>query len=121
MRLCIHGALGRMGQRLLALAAADAALTVTGAVEYDGHPQLGTPVGTALGLPGVDVPLTADVAAALAGADAVISFALPDASTACVHAAADAGVPCIVGTTGFSLELPQRSACSLRRPTSPSE
>lgn len=93
-----------MGRRLLALAHADPELTVTGAVEAAGHPALGASAGAVLGEPSLEVPITDDVAAALAKADAVISFALPEATLACVAAAADAGVACVVGTTGLGKE-----------------
>lgn len=102
MRLCIHGALGRMGQRVASLAHADPAITLTGAIEHEAHALLGTPLGAAIGLPDVTLPVTADLAAAAGEADAIVSFALPEASAACVRAASEAGVSCIVGTTGFT-------------------
>ena len=104
MRVCIHGALGRMGRRLLSLAAADPDLDVTGALEYADHPLMGQPVGAAVGVAELQVPLTHDVAAAVGSADVVISFALPEASMACLEAAAAAGAACVVGTTGFTAE-----------------
>ena len=41
MRIAIHGAAGRMGQRLVALGAADKDLEIVAALEYSEHPQLG--------------------------------------------------------------------------------
>ena len=96
--------MGRMGQRLLALAHADPDFEVTGALEYAGHPSEGAALAALVGLPGLDVPLSSDPDAAVAAADAVVSFALPDPTLACVRAAAEAGVPCIIGTTGFTTE-----------------
>jgi len=40
-RIAIHGAAGRMGQRLVALGAADPELAVAAALESAGHPRLG--------------------------------------------------------------------------------
>ncbi len=115
MRVCIHGALGRMGQRLLALAYADPDLAVTAAVEFERHPLHGKLIGPAVGVPGLDVDLTSDVGAALTQADVAITFAVPDASAACVDAAAAAGVPCIVGTTGFTADHEARLNAAAER------
>jgi 4-hydroxy-tetrahydrodipicolinate reductase len=41
---------------------------------------------------------------ALEGCDAAIDFTRPDAVDANVRAALDAGVPCVIGTTGFDTE-----------------
>lgn len=108
MRVCIHGALGRMGRRLLAFAHADADLTVSAAVEFDGHPLVGRPVGPPAGVSDLDVELSTDLAAAMAQSDVAISFALPEPSVACAEVAAVAGVPCVVGTTGFSADQDAR-------------
>jgi 4-hydroxy-tetrahydrodipicolinate reductase len=40
----------------------------------------------------------------LGDADAMIDFTRPDAAAANIRAAVDAGVPCVVGTTGWSTE-----------------
>jgi 4-hydroxy-tetrahydrodipicolinate reductase len=56
-------------------------------------------VGSALG-PGLEAGGHALVDS-LADADAMIDFTRPDSVAANVHAAVDAGVPCIVGTTGW--------------------
>ena len=42
---------------------------------------------------------------ALAGADAVVDFTAPDAAEANIRAAIEAGVPAVVGTSGWDLEL----------------
>ena len=41
LRLVIHGAGGKMGQRLVALAACDPQLQVVAAIEAESHPKLG--------------------------------------------------------------------------------
>lgn len=87
--------MGRMGERVRAVLAEDAALTLGAALEAPGHPALGTELA-----PGVK--LSADLIAALANAEVAIAFATPGATLALMRGAAERALPCVVGTTGFS-------------------
>ena len=49
-------------------------------------------------------PIAAGEASAVAGSDAAVDFTRPDAVEGNVRAAIDAGVPCVIGTTGFDTE-----------------
>jgi 4-hydroxy-tetrahydrodipicolinate reductase len=91
------GAMGRMGERVRAALADDAQLALGAALEAPGHPALGSELA-----PGVK--LGADLGAALPSADVAIAFATPGASLALLRAAAGRGLPCVVGTTGFSAD-----------------
>ena len=92
--MAVVGALGRMGERVRAALEEDAELRLGAALEAPGHPREGEEIA-----PGV--ALASDPGPALAACDAAIVFATPAASLAWLRAAADAGVPCAVGTTGF--------------------
>jgi 4-hydroxy-tetrahydrodipicolinate reductase len=94
-RVLVAGALGRMGERLCALLAEDPELVLGAALERPGHAALGRELA-----PGVR--LGDDPARALAVADLAIVFANPSGSLALVRGAAERGIPCVVGTTGFS-------------------
>ena len=94
-RVLVAGACGRMGERIRHWVNVHADLEVTGALEAPGHPRLGEEIA-----PGVT--LTADPAAALAAADVVIDFMIPDATLSVLRAAAEAGIPYVTGTTGCS-------------------
>ncbi len=96
-RVLLLGAMGRMGDRVRAALAEDAGLALAAAIEAPGHPALGSELA-----PGVK--LSADLAAALPGADVAIAFATPAASLALVRAAAERGLPCVVGTTGLGAD-----------------
>jgi 4-hydroxy-tetrahydrodipicolinate reductase len=96
-RVLVAGALGRMGERVCALLAEDAGLALAAALERPGHPGLGRELA-----PGVRVG--ADPAAALRGCELAIVFANPAGALALLRLAAAAGVPCVVGTTGFRPE-----------------
>ena len=45
INICISGAAGRMGQRLIALALEDPELHLAYTVEHDGHPWIGKDIG----------------------------------------------------------------------------
>jgi 4-hydroxy-tetrahydrodipicolinate reductase len=97
VRVLVHGALGRMGERVRAAIEAEPGATLGGALEAPGHPRLGEELA-----PGVRVG--ADPASALAASDVAIAFAPPAPTLALVRDAAARGVPCAVGTTGFSAD-----------------
>jgi len=93
-RICVIGALGRMGERVRAAVEADPATRLGSLLEGAGHPDVGSEAsGLVVG---------SDAAAAMTEADAVIDFSVPKATLAGLAAAAEAGVPYATGTTGFT-------------------
>ena len=102
----IHGALGRMGQRLIQLIAEDSALGLAAALERDGHPRLGEDAGTASGIAPLGVPLSATGPAGKT-VDVIVDFSVPQAALAIAAWCRAHSVPLVVGTTGF--EAAQRS------------
>jgi 4-hydroxy-tetrahydrodipicolinate reductase len=80
LRLCIHGAQGRMGQALIRCAAEDPELAVTATVDADDN-----------------------FPAALAQCDAVIDFSATHITAQVAKACADAGKVLVIGTTGHEL------------------
>ena len=89
-----------MGQRLIALAAADAQLRIAAALEAAGHPQLGRDAGLAAGVGDIGVPLCAGLNPA-ERVDAVIDFSVPTAAVEIIQSCQDRRVPIVVATTGF--------------------
>jgi 4-hydroxy-tetrahydrodipicolinate reductase len=102
LRLVVAGAAGRMGRTLIRLISETDGVTLVGALEQSGSSALGRDAGELADLSALGVTVTADVAAALADADAVIDFTVPAATVALAAAAADAGVADVIGTTGLS-------------------
>jgi 4-hydroxy-tetrahydrodipicolinate reductase len=98
IRLAIHGAAGRMGRRLVALASADPQLKVTAALEAAGHPQLGQDAGSVAGTTPLDVPLGSELAP---GVDVVIDFSFPTAAEAIIETCRERRVALVVATTGL--------------------
>lgn len=106
-KLAIHGAAGRMGRRLIALAAADPHFQLVGAWENAGHVSLGQDAGALAGIEPIGLSLSAQPSVA---PDVVIDFSVPEASAALVERCAERGWPAVVATTGFSAEQKERIA-----------
>ena len=99
LRLVVHGAAGRMGQRVVACAVSDATpWAVVAAVERAGHPRSGADAGTLAGIGPLGVPVADGWNCA---ADVVIDFSLPEAVPGIVSACASKGLPLVVATTGL--------------------
>lgn len=89
-----------MGGRVIHQIAASEDLSLSGALEREGFEGLGEDAGRRAGVGDLGVPLASD-SSALDG-DALISFAVPEASVAHARLAAEKGMAAVVGTTGFS-------------------
>ncbi len=96
-RVLVVGALGRMGERVRAAVSEEPRLRLGAALEGPGHPRLGEMLEAG-------VSLGDDAKAGLAASDLVIDFSLPAVTLATLRLAADAGLPYVTGTTGFSDE-----------------
>lgn len=100
MKICMAGACGRMGRRILELAVADG-FEIGGAFDV---PQVaGTEllVGSESGKP-QPILVSSDAASELANSDVLIDFSVADACVSNVEVAAAARKPAVVGTTGLS-------------------
>lgn len=91
----VVGAQGKMGREVRAALDGEPSLTLAGALERAGHPEIGQtlPEGT---------PLVDEPKRALDGCAVAIDFSIPSATLTNLRAAADAGVAYVTGTTGFS-------------------
>jgi len=97
-RIAVHGAAGRMGQRVVALGSQDADFQVVAALESANHPKLGQDAGLVAGVGEIRVPLSVVGESA---ADVVIDFSVPNAAVAVVAHCLEFGKPVVVATTGF--------------------
>jgi 4-hydroxy-tetrahydrodipicolinate reductase len=105
IRAVIIGVTGRMGMALLRAAPGFAQLIVTGAVASAQSLGLGRDAGLLAGLAVANLPITSDLAAALAQADVAIDFSRATAVRDTLCACRDARKPLLLGTTGFGGEL----------------
>ncbi len=99
--LVIHGAAGRMGQRLVALGVADEALNLIAALDSPEHPRFGADVGDVAGIGGIGIAVT-DVLPE--NAEAVIDFSVPTAASHILKRCIEQRVPIVVATTGMGAE-----------------
>jgi 4-hydroxy-tetrahydrodipicolinate reductase len=110
----VTGAAGRMGREIVRLVAAAGLLRLHGAV--DRAPGAAGQDALALaGLPPGGVRVVDTLAAVLPGAGVVIDFTSSEASVAHAEACAVAGVPLVIGSTGFTPEARARVAAAARR------
>ncbi|MDO9468254.1 MAG: 4-hydroxy-tetrahydrodipicolinate reductase [Thiobacillus sp.] len=100
VQTAIAGVSGRMGRTLLEAVAADAGCALHAALDRPGSPLLGQDAGAAWGAAS-GVKVSDQPAAALPGAQALIDFTRPEATFAYLDACVAAGVPLVIGTTGF--------------------
>jgi 4-hydroxy-tetrahydrodipicolinate reductase len=107
IRIAIHGAAGRMGRRLVALASVDPELQVVAAIDAAGHPRLGEDAGTVAGVRPLAVLLSGKLDAA---ADVIVDFSTPQAVDGILDAAVAGFLPLVLATTG----LDDRQAAKVR-------
>ena len=102
LRIAIHGAAGRMGQRLVALAAADSTLAIVAALDAPQHPRQGEDAGLIAGVKPLGIPLASSLDAP---ADAVIDFSVPAAAEKIIEICRQKKIPLVVATTGLDEAL----------------
>jgi len=113
-KLLIIGAAGRMGRRILLLAADANQYDIVAAVERQDHPDIGKDAGLVAAAGPINVKLDSIYPA---GADVVIDFSQPAAADSTVDYCVKNGVALVLGTTGLSNEqLAKIKAASAKIP-----
>ncbi len=97
--IAIHGACGRMGQRLVALAHEDPDLTVVAAIDSPAHPRLGQDAGELAGIGNIGLPVLGGLPLDLTP-EAVIDFSSPRGTMTILKTCIDRRIPLVVATTG---------------------
>jgi 4-hydroxy-tetrahydrodipicolinate reductase len=92
LNIVVAGASGRMGRALVREIAQGHGVTLVGALEAEGHPDLGMDAGTLAGLQANGIKLTADPLPLLARAEGVIDFTRPMVSIMLADLAAQARI-----------------------------
>lgn len=88
-----------MGRRIISLAVEDGGFEIVGAVEKQGHPDLGKDTGIAAGAQQLNVEITDCFSA---GANVVIDFSLPEAADGSLDYCVKNKAGLVLGTTGLS-------------------
>ncbi len=97
--LIVNGAAGRIGKRILALAAGSKQFTLVAALEREDHPDLGKDVGLIAGVGELNVNLEDNCTGT---ADVMIDFSLPEASNRSIEICVANHMGLVMGTTGLS-------------------
>lgn len=113
----VTGVSGRMGQMLVAEVAASDRLRLVGAVERRDHDWIGQDLGQAMGGQALGVTVTDDPLEAMAPAQVVLDFTVPDATVAFAEITAQARAVHVIGTTGFEETHLQKLAAAARHAT----
>lgn len=98
-KLVVVGAGGRMGQRIIALAAEGGRFEIVGAIDRKDHPDLGKDAGLVAGIERLNLPLTESWPT---GAEVAIDFSLPEAAGQTIEHCAAREIPLVMGTTGLT-------------------
>lgn len=99
--IAMHGAAGRMGQRIMHFMASDPAVVLGAAIDRPDSLHIGQDAGVLIGLGPMGEPLRADLHKTV---DVVIDFTAPDATMPIARRCAEGKIPLVVGTTGFEPE-----------------
>lgn len=103
MKIAIAGASGRMGRMLIETVLNDPEVTLSGALDRTGSPQLGQDAGAFLGKE-TGALLTDDIERVFSQADLLIDFTRPEGTMAHLAMALRHNVKMVIGTTGFTDE-----------------
>ena len=100
VQIALAGVSGRMGRVLLEAVAADASCVLCAAIDRPGSPLVGQDPAAAWGAAS-GIHVTDQPATAMQDAQVLIDFTRPEATLAYLDVCAAAGVPLVIGTTGF--------------------
>ena len=95
LRLVISGAGGRMGKAIIGLLSEYPQVTLVGALERDGHPDLGQEAAAG-------IKISAEVEKTLSGSDVLIDFTTPSATLNHLKVCRKLKKGIVIGTTGFT-------------------
>jgi len=99
IKLAVVGAGGRMGKRVIALAAESGEFDITAAIERKDHPDIGKDAGLIAATGALSVKLSESFTVS---ADVAIDFSLPEAANKTVEYCVENKVALVLGTTGLS-------------------
>ena len=97
--IAIHGAAGRMGQRLIALGSQDEEVKLTAAIESSSHPQVGQDAGLAAGIGELGLSFSPEWGQ---GTEVVIDFSVPAGAESITRECLERKTPLVLATTGLS-------------------
>jgi len=104
LRVAVSGIAGRMGSRIGQILSETSGVVLAGGFERPGHPLVGKDLSFAVGGEPRGVIIGSSIEEVLSAAEVVIDFTSAEASLANLRAASRAGVPMVIGSTGWKPE-----------------
>ncbi len=104
VNVCMVGAAGRMGRRIIALTTEKEGMSIKGAAEYSASPFMGNDAGEVAGCGKIDVEIVSDIFKAAESADVIIDFTGVEATLANLEIYEKLGKPVVIGSTGLGKE-----------------
>lgn len=99
IKIAVTGAAGRMGRRIIALAAVDSAVQIVAALEGQASAEMGRDAGELAGIGPCGVRVTSRIESKF---DVLIDFSTATAMQVWLEACERTGKPIVIGTTGHS-------------------
>ncbi len=105
VRAIVAGAAGRMGKRIINAIAATEGITLSGAFERQGHPDVGKDAGTVASMAEMGVEIRSSLEEVIDNGDVLIDFTVPEATYTNIKLVSQKDLAMVIGTTGFSEEM----------------
>jgi 4-hydroxy-tetrahydrodipicolinate reductase len=102
VRIAVAGAMGRMGNRIVALSREYELLKLTGAFERKGHRDIGKDIGVLTGIGETCILLQDSIEKAIDNADVIIDFTHTASTLENLRTVSSKGKAMVIGTTGFT-------------------
>ena len=99
LRVAVHGAAGRMGQRIVACTLQDAELQLVAALDSPKCPRCGEDAGEVAGCGKSGIVIASELSTPV---DVLIDFSVPEATEHLVPLCVARKLPLVVATTGFN-------------------
>lgn len=109
VRAAVAGIAGRMGSRIAQIIGETDGIELAGGFEQSSHPAVGRDVSEFIGGMKTGLAVGGSISDVLGAADVIIDFTTASASCLHLEAAAAAGKPMVIGSTGFSAEQVQKA------------
>lgn len=104
VKIGVHGAAGRMGQRVVSLASGDYRFKVVAALEAENSGRIGTDAGEIAGVGKIGVPVAASLHHGH-GAEVIIDFSTPEAVNQILDLCRIFQIPLVLATTGLDASI----------------
>jgi len=101
IKVCVCGACGKMGQRIIANILVSGDMCLSSAVETKGHSDIGKDVGSLLHIEPLGIKITDNAEDSIKNCDCVIDFSTPQASLEHLKFVVNNKKAFVLGTTGF--------------------